>query len=181
MSRMIIASTRSRGKPSSAMCSFVNRRSEGRCSPKRSIFLNFFCCCLAANDDWYLYCKRPILSTPTAWIGLRAEGAMRTCFQAGGRTSARIRSRWVSSVMHCPLASSYRKPRSFEPRLRHQRAREPRSTNPSKHFSPFSSFISPLLDIYCLNYEAHRILLSTSDHGNLIFFCNDYASEKRGR
>src|SRR5918911_371902 len=78
---MTMASTRSRGKPSSAMCSLVARRKAGSAWPKRSTLAYFFCCCRAANDGWYLYCMRPAVSMPTACKRPRDDGAMRTVVQ----------------------------------------------------------------------------------------------------
>src|SRR5918911_1016779 len=71
---------------------------------------------------------RPLVSRPTTCRRLRCDGEMRTCFQAGGMTSDLMRSSSVSSVMRLPVSSAYQKPFIFEPCLRHQCWRGPRST-----------------------------------------------------
>ena len=73
-------------------------------------------------------CTRLLASRPMACRELRADGEMRTSLYAGGMTRDLMRSSCDSSVRRWPSAVSYQKPRRFEPRRRHQRARAPRTT-----------------------------------------------------
>ena len=71
---------------------------------------------------------RPVVSIPTAWSELLADGDIRTNFHAGGITSRRIRSSAASSFICLPFSSRYLKPRDFEPFRFHHLARRPFST-----------------------------------------------------
>lgn len=71
---------------------------------------------------------RPVVSMPTAWRLLPANGEIRTNLHAGGMTNDLIRSSEGSSVMGLPAESKYLKPPLRDPRRRHHFARRPFST-----------------------------------------------------